>query len=266
RQSDSQGNQHILSTQSTENIDKESLNLSANHLAYVIYTSGSTGQPKGVMVEHQSLCNVIVDNSARFNIESDSKFLQSTSINFDAATWVICMSLVKGAAVLVQKTPFMSEEEIAGIVTEQGVTHLMMTPSTLGTLEPAQFTSVRNVIAGGEACSQELAAKWSEQVAFFNAYGPTEASICVTIEQVSQHKAISLGKPNSNTKVYVLNTHQELAPLGAIGELYLGGDCLARGYLNNDALTNEKFIPNPFTTEPQSRLYKTGDLVRWLPD
>ncbi|WP_261595527.1 AMP-binding protein, partial [Pseudoalteromonas holothuriae] len=268
RQSDSQGNQHILSTQSTENIDKESLNLSANHLAYVIYTSGSTGQPKGVLLRHRGLVNIACYQKQVYNTSTASRVLQFASIGFDAATYEWCMALTSGASLYIySKAIIKSGHELSQAVKNAQLTHAILPPALLPALDKESWLSVVHLTVAGEDCPLLLAHQWSEGRQFYNGYGPSEVTICSSIYKLSGVETImSIGTPVSNTKSYVLSDKQALVPIGVVGELYVSGAGLARGYLNNDALTNEKFIPNPFTTEPQSRLYKTGDLVRWLPD
>ncbi len=235
--------------------------VTSSQLAYVIYTSGSTGQPKGVMIEHQALVNTICDTKARFDVNEHSAFYQSTSIGFDAASWVIFMSLCSSAQ-LVLSADNDYQAELSAL---NCVTHLMMTPSMLAMIEPEGLDTVKCVIVGGEACDRQLADKWQTKVRFFNAYGPTEVAICSSAAQIVKDMPITIGKPNANVQYLVLDSDKRLVPMGVVGELYIGGDGLARGYLNQSALTNERFIDSPFD-DGASRLYASGDLVRYLPD
>ncbi|WDE09226.1 non-ribosomal peptide synthetase [Thalassomonas viridans] len=255
-----------LQTYATDNVALDTL--TSNHLAYVIYTSGSTGEPKGVMVEHKALVNNIVDNATRFGVDGNSVFLQSISINFDAGSWVIWMSLSKGASLTITPSLFLDTGSEKAFPYKD-VSHLMMTPSSLALLEPGDFEGIKSIIVGGEPCSQALAGTWQGVGSFFNAYGPTEAAICSTVSEIFPDKPVTLGEPINNVTCHVLN-NARCVPVGVAGELHIGGAGLARGYLNQPELTREKFIPNPFfdKNDPNSseRLYKTGDLVRYLPD
>ncbi|WP_460859736.1 AMP-binding protein, partial [Rheinheimera gaetbuli] len=215
--------------------------MSSRHLAYVIYTSGSTGQPKGVMVEHRGLINTVYDNAQQFSVRDSSVFLQSISINFDAATWVIWMTLSKGARLVIANAMQQRGAGIADCINQHHVSHLMMTPSSLSSLAPDTVPRVQTVVMGGEACNEQLIANWHSRVALFNAYGPTESSICSSIKPITNSTStISIGNPNSNIAYYVLSNELALVPQGVAGELHIGGDGLARGYLNREALTGEK--------------------------
>ncbi|SFD72769.1 non-ribosomal peptide synthetase [Pseudoalteromonas denitrificans] len=251
-----------------KNIDKELSGINGNHLAYVIYTSGSTGQPKGVMIEHQGLINTILDNAKQFNVDRDSIFYQSTSFGFDAASWIIWITLVSsGELVLSSTLDFQGELET---VRTRPITHIMMTPSILNTLDNKKLKYIKAVIVGGEYCEPGIADKWLMNASFYNAYGPTEASICCTIKKVSHSKDISIGKAISNIQLLVLGEGGNMLPYGSVGELHIGGVGLSRGYLNRPNLTAAQFIDNPYYDSKQlnssKRLYKTGDLVKYLPN
>ena len=239
----------------------------SSNLAYMIYTSGTTAKPKGVMVEHKSLVNTVLDNSATFNISPDSVIYQATSFNFDAATWVMFMALTRGAQIRFAS----SIDFVADFEKYQDVTHLMMTPSMLQGINPETLPKLQNIIVGGEVCSPSLLDTWNlPDISFFNAYGPTETAICSTIAKIGKNERISLGKRISNTQLFILGQEQELLPFGAKGELYIGGVGLARGYLNLDELTRQCFIHSPYyrASDPNSssHLYRTGDIVRYCED
>ncbi|WP_227008378.1 non-ribosomal peptide synthetase [Pseudoalteromonas luteoviolacea] len=249
------------------NLEKGCIGLTSNHLAYVIYTSGSTGQPKGVMIEHIGLVNTVVHNANVFQITPETVFLQSTSISFDAATWVVHMTLFAQGVLRLAD----NQNPMATLFQYQDITHIMMTPSMLESVELADFSNITHAIVGGEALSERFIASWVEKgVSCYNAYGPTESSICSTIWQLNSQTALSIGRANGNTHLYVLDGQLNLCVHGAEGELYIGGDGLARGYLNLPELTTERFIENPYydASIPNSskRLFRTGDLVRYLPD
>ncbi|MFK3865835.1 amino acid adenylation domain-containing protein [Pseudoalteromonas rhizosphaerae] len=239
------------------------IQISADSLAYINYTSGSTGNPKGVMVEHTALVNAIVDNYIQFGVTSRSHFYHSTAFGFDVASGVVWMCLCTGAHMTVSSSLDMQHE----LEQLDSITHLMMTPSILAEIDPTPLDTIEVVISGGEACESRTRARWQHIARFFNAYGPTEATIWCAIECVSMgQRSIPIGKPMSNTSLFVLNAQQQLTPKGVIGELYIGGRGLARGYFNRPDMTSEKFIPNPFydpeTPSSSARLYRTGDLVR----
>ncbi|MBQ4853004.1 amino acid adenylation domain-containing protein, partial [Pseudoalteromonas sp. MMG012] len=213
------------------------------------------------------LVNTVIDNAETFELTPNSVFFQSTSIGFDAATWVIWMSLRSGATMTLASSGDYAQE----LTQHQDVTHIMMTPSMLQLVSPEHKNSISHVVVGGEFCSAELINQWLvHDIKFFNAYGPTEVSICSSIWRAKELSQTSIGRAISNIQFFILNDQQALSPKGSIGELYLGGDGLARGYLNQPTLTAERFIDNPYFDEndPHSskRLYRTGDLVRYLPD
>ncbi len=262
----SDGEQNILRECPTHNIPPEDIQLTPKNLAYVIYTSGSTGLPKGVMIQHDGLVNVIEDNSRRFHVSQESRFLQSTPISFDAATWVIYMTLTKGGELHLLEDLKLPTRQLTQLINHSKISHLMMTPSNLVLLDPGRLENLRCVVVGGEKCNESLAGKWLEHVDFFNAYGPTEASICSTVCSAANAPNFGIGKPLNNVQVYVLGPDKELMPTNAVGELFIGGIQLARGYLNDLEKSVQKFIQNPFSDQEGERIYATGDLVSWRSD
>ncbi|MDY6991381.1 MAG: non-ribosomal peptide synthetase, partial [Pseudomonadota bacterium] len=238
------------------------------NLAYVIYTSGSTGKPKGVLLEHRGLCNLSTAQNQIFDVKKEDKILQFASLNFDASIWEIIMALIPGATLcLGTRDTFLSGNSLFKFLNGQGITIVTLPPSVLAALPFKALPSLRMIIVAGENCSIKLATQWSSVCYFFNAYGPTETTVCATVFKYTQEaQQLPIGYPIANTQVYILDEHQQLVPIGTPGELYIGGAGLARGYLNRPKLTAEKFIPNPFSDDPQARLYKTGDLVRYLPN
>jgi amino acid adenylation domain-containing protein len=255
--------------------------VTANNLANLIYTSGSTGKPKGVMVEHRGLFNLAQAQIKTFNVQSNSRLLQFASLNFDASIWEIILSMGAGATLyLDSKDALMPGLPLMGILKDYGITHIILPPSALAALPLEEIPELQTIIVGGEACSEELIKQWARGRNFFNAYGPTETSVCATVEKwTDETLKVTIGRPIANTQVYILDSHLQPVPIGVVGELHIGGLGLARGYLNRPELTQEKFIPNPFEkdevipptplnkggNEP-SKLYKTGDLCRYLPD
>ncbi len=239
----------------------------AEHLAYMIYTSGSTGKPKGTMLSHRGLVNLTLEQIKDFDLTPERRVLQFASFSFDASVSEIFTTLVSGATLVL-----VDREEILDIVTTLNryhITTVTLPPSVSSIIDPEQVPELQTLVSAGEACSVALARKWYRKVRLLNAYGPTENTVCATryfVTEEPQGSTVPIGKPIGNVKIYVLNSEMIPLPVGVPGELYIGGLSLARGYLHRPDLTAERFVPNPFATEPGERLYKTGDLVRWLPD
>jgi amino acid adenylation domain-containing protein len=242
--------------------------VTAFNLANLIYTSGSTGKPKGVMVEHTGLINLAQAQIQTFGLGLDSRVLQFASLSFDASIWEIIMALGSGATLyLGTKDSLLPGTPLIQRLKDDSITHITLPPSALAVLPAEELPALQTIIVGGEACSAELIKQWSVGRNFFNAYGPTEASVCATVAKCTDSGSkISIGRPIANTQIYILDSHLQPVPVGVPGELHIGGAGLARGYFNRSELTQEKFISNPFTDEPHSRLYKTGDLARYLSD
>nr|QEO74047.1 condensation domain-containing protein [uncultured bacterium] len=239
------------------------------NLAYVIYTSGSTGQPKGVQVEHRSLCNLAAAQSRTFGVEPESHVIQLASFSFDASVSEIFMALVKGATLcLGYSEAVFSATAFVQLVRNQEVTIATIPPAVLAVLPVEELTGLKTIIAAGERCTAEVAARWSAGRRFFNAYGPTETTVCATMAECATQDGVQppIGRPIDNAQVYLLDADLQCVPLGAMGELCVGGVCLSRGYLNRPDLTAEKFVPNQFSAEPGARLYRTGDSARYRPD
>ncbi|NCS11031.1 MAG: amino acid adenylation domain-containing protein [Microcystis aeruginosa G13-09] len=263
----------ILLEQIREEINQNSQDnltgvVTANNLANLIYTSGSTGKPKGVMVEHRGLFNLAQAQIKTFNLQSNSRILQFASLNFDASIWEIILAMGAGATLYLDtKDALMPGLPLMGRLKDYAITHITLPPSALAALPLEEIPELQTIIVGGEACSEELIKQWATGRNFFNAYGPTETSVCATVEKwTDETLKVTIGRPIANTQVYILDCHLQPVPIGVPGELHIGGMGLARGYLNRPELTQEKFIPNPFSNYPDSRLYKTGDLARYLPD
>ena len=234
--------------------------------AYVIYTSGSTGKPKGAVLEHLGLTNLASAQQALFELGPGCRVLQFAPPTFDASVWEMAMALGSGGCLcLGAGAPFVPDE-LARVMREQRVTTVTLPPSILHTLRPAGFPELRTVISAGESCTEALAREWSQGRSFFNAYGPTEATVCATAFQWQPtSQKITIGRPLPNVRTYILDTSMQPVPAGVPGELHIGGVGLARGYLNHPELTGTRFVADPF--EPQGgRLYKTGDLARYLPN
>ena len=259
------GDWENIARHSSEN---SSSTVTPDNLAYVIYTSGSTGKPKGVLLAHRGLCNLTTAQIQLFDVQPNSRILQFASFSFDASVCEVFMALVSGAIlVLAKQDSLMPGTALIGLLRDEAITTVTLPPSVLAVLTNEEFPALRTIIVAGEACNADLVARWSLRRQFFNAYGPTEATVCATVAlcRDPSYKP-PIGRPIANTKIYILDTQNQPVPIGVPGELHIGGVGLAKGYLNRPDLTFSKFIPNPFSDEPGSRLYKTGDLARYLPD
>ena len=249
-------------------------------LANVIYTSGSTGKPKGVMVEHKGLVNLALAQIQRFGVNHKSRVLQFASFSFDACISEILMTFGSGATLcLAPKDDLLPGQPLIEQLVKNGITHVTLPPSALAVLPKELLPNLQTLIVAGEACPLDLVKQWSVGRNFFNAYGPTETSVCASIGQCYQDDLkVTIGKAIANAQIYILDSYLQPLPIGVVGELHIGGVGLARGYLNRPELTAEKFIANPFASldppltpldkggEQPSKLYKTGDLARYLPD
>ncbi|MEI7137291.1 non-ribosomal peptide synthetase, partial [Pectobacterium atrosepticum] len=248
----------------------QSFGLTPNHLAYVIYTSGSTGKPKGVMVEHRNLCNLVDALADAFNITRDSRLLQFASFSFDACVFEVATTLSHGGClVLAPREALLPGEALLTTLKTQAVTHALLPPIAASALpSDAELPLLKTLILGGEACTAAQVKRWASGRRVFNAYGPTEITVCATLSccDASHNGTPPIGRPIANTQIYILDEQKQPVPLGVAGEIYIGGAGVARGYLNRPELTAERFIADPFTDTPDARLYKTGDLGRWLPN
>ena len=238
-------------------------------LAYVIYTSGSTGKPKGVLIEHTSNVNMALDQIERFSISETDRVLQFASLSFDASVYEIFMALYRGACIVIADGATIAEsEKFPTYLRENNVSVVTLPPVYLNVLNLDELGFLRVIITAGEAAKVADAAYCASFADYYNAYGPTECAVCVSVYKVSSEDGdrghIPIGKAISNTSLFVLDNNLNPVPPGVTGELYISGSGLARGYLNRPELTAERFLPNPF--EPGTRMYRTGDLVKWLPD
>ncbi len=241
------------------------------NLAYVIYTSGSTGKPKGVEVEHKALVNFLHSMRQKPGMSNQDILLSVTTVSFDIAALELFLPLTVGAqVVLVSREVAADGRWLREQLENARATVMQATPATWRMLLEAGWKGAPGfkILCGGETVSPELAkALVQRSGVVWNLYGPTETTVWSTAWQVdASFGRISIGRPIANTQVYVLDSNLEPVPMGMPGELYLGGDGLARGYLRRPELTVEKFIPNPYSHNPEARLYKTGDLARYLPD
>ena len=238
-------------------------------LAYVIYTSGSTGKPKGVQIPRGALTNFLWSMKEWLKPEAGQAILAVTTISFDIAGLEIWLPLlVGGNVVVVSRETAGNGEELAAVLNSQDVRLAQATPVTWRLLLDSGWAGKPDLVAvcGGEAMPQELAAQLTPMVRrLWNFYGPTETTIWSMGYLIEDgHVPVLIGRPVANTQCYILDEQLQPVPLGARGELYIGGDGLARGYLKQPGLTKEKFVPNPFV--PGKRMYRTGDLARYLPN
>ncbi|WP_121750074.1 non-ribosomal peptide synthetase [Streptomyces sp. E2N166] len=248
----------------------------AGNLAYVIHTSGSTGRPKGVMIEHRAAVNRIEWMQNEYRLTDDDVVLQKTPYSFDVSVWEFFWPLLFGARLAIAAPG--GHRDPAYLLTAVrafGVTTLHFVPSMLRSVveEPdwARCTTVRQVFCSGEALPPDLCARHYEQhtAPLHNLYGPTEAAVDVshwTVPADGTPRVVPIGRPIQNIQLHVLDEALTPQGIGCVGELYIAGAGLARGYLHQPELTRERFVPNPFATSPDARMYRTGDLVRRLPD
>jgi len=234
-------------------------------LAYVIYTSGTTGNPKGVMVGHAGFVNMCLYQIAVYQLGVYEKVLQFASISFDAAVYETFIALLSGATlVLADKKLILDHNLFLDYIDTHGITFILLPPVFLSSLGRPELKTVKTIVTAGEACNVADAVHYSKTKRFFNAYGPTEASVCVSLYQVTPHKAYSnyipVGKAIPSITFYILS--EELTPVkeGETGELYIGGIGLAKGYMNQPELTQKFFMENP--GKPGERIYRTGDIVK----
>jgi amino acid adenylation domain-containing protein len=239
----------------------------ADNLAYVIYTSGSTGAPKGVLVNHRGLSNV-TEAQKRILVDGPGcRILQFSSLSFDASAFEIIMALSSGATLVLAPRAALTGPDLLRLLREQAITTVLLPPSVLAGVPADPLPALHIIMVAGEACPADLVARWAPGRKFFNLYGPTEASILATFAECRDGtRKPSIGCPIPNVRIYIVGACLQPVPVGIPGELLIGGVGVSRGYLSRPELTAEKFIPDPFSCEPGARLYKTGDLARYLPD
>lgn len=246
-----------------------------DHTAYVIYTSGSTGAPKGVVIEHRHIVNQLAGLKRNYDFHEQLRHVLMAPFTFDPSVQQIFLPLATGGTLyLIPKEAKTDPSAFWGLVRKERINVLNTVPSLMEVLLE-QVTDIEHhfafIMMAGEVCSGELVQQLRDKLnidKLLNIYGPTEAAINTTLYEylpVEQRATLPIGKPLLNYQVYVLDPQQRLLPFGATGELFIAGAGLARGYLYNPRLTAERFVPNPFGTESE-RMYKTGDLVRWLAD
>jgi amino acid adenylation domain-containing protein len=245
--------------------------LTSKHLAYIIYTSGSTGKPKGVMVEHRGVVNLALTQQEMYAVTPRSRIAQFASFSFDASVWEIVMALCSGAALfLVGQREYQNTSDLIDYLVDNAITHAGLPPAMLqGRTDLNRLATLKVLVLAGESPKAELIKNLPSSVAVFNGYGPTEVTVCATTwlrPADFDDDVIPIGRPIPNQRVYLLDRFGAPVPLGATGEIYVGGAGIARGYLNRTELTEERFKRDPFAGDANARMYRTGDLGRYLPD
>lgn len=255
---------NTLSTCSTSNLPYYE-DACSNSLAYVIYTSGSTGKPKGVMLEHDGAVNLAYQQCTAFDVDDGAKVLHFASLSFDAATSEWMMALLSGAELhICDEEQRLSIDKLERILVGQSITHATLPPVVLRSLPVHKKYHFRSLITAGEAIEQNVANAWAENYPTFNAYGPTETTVCTSIDKIQSGQPVTIGLPIGHLTMAVLNDQGVPLPPGVVGELYVAGRGLARGYIHNQNETDEKFLSLNVSGSKEQRWYKTGDLVRRL--
>ncbi|MFD4181089.1 amino acid adenylation domain-containing protein, partial [Rhodococcus sp. NPDC058514] len=240
--------------------------LHREHPAYLIYTSGSTGVPKGVVVTHGGLANLARQERELFEVTHESRVSHLASPSFDASVYELLMAFGAAARLVIVPPTVFGGPELADLLREEGVTHALVTPTALGSIDPRGLDGVQVLVVAGEACPPELVARWAPGRRMYNGYGPTETTVQASVGgPMLSGKAVDIGGPAIGFGVAVLDSRMQPVPMGVPGELYVFGPALARGYHGKGGLTAQRFVANPFQPNG-SRMYRTGDLVRWLPD
>ncbi|GGB26258.1 non-ribosomal peptide synthetase [Puia dinghuensis] len=257
-------------------VERVERSLGPEHLAYVIYTSGSTGLAKGVMIEHRGLFNRLQWGQDYFKLGPQDAVLQKTTYCFDVSVWELLWPLLSGARlVFAEPQGHKDPGYLKAVIEEQGITTIHFVPGMLEVflreVKAGECAGLRRVLCSGEALKSgqvRLCQERLPQVEVYNLYGPTEASIEVSCWNCPAEvpEVIPIGRPVANTQLYIAGPQQQLCPIGAIGEIFIGGVQLSRGYLGHPEWTEERFVPDVMSGRSGERLYRTGDLGRWLPD
>ncbi|WP_186381044.1 amino acid adenylation domain-containing protein [Paenibacillus xylanexedens] len=246
-----------ISLESTKDIEST---VASDSMAYVIYTSGSTGKPKGVMIAHRGVVNLALDNIETFAVTPADHVMQFASFSFDGSVFETMTALLSGASLHI----YQRGEDLGAFLQRQHITFGAFPPSVLATLEEEEVANLRVMIVAGEKCPAELIEKYNQHNRMYNSYGPSESTVAATVYQYRVEQPDSIGRPITNSRVYILDQYLQPVPVGVQGEIYIAGRGLALGYLNKPDLTAERFVESRFHTD--ERLYKTGDLGRYYTD
>ena len=271
------GDHPEIARQARGNLEYRAFGLRSHHLAYVIYTSGSTGQPKGALNEHHALVNRLQWMQRQYSLNDQDRVLQKTRISFDVSVWELFWPLITGARlIMAHPQGHQDPRYLSQMIESHAVTTLHFVPSMLQAFldqhRSGQGASLRQVICSGEELPAGLQNRFFEQLSWVrlhNLYGPTEAAIDVTAWECSpdnRSTRVPIGRPISNVQIYVLDRFCQPVPTGVTGEIHIAGVAVGRGYLNRPQLSEERFVPNPFSADAQARMYRTGDLGRWRAD
>jgi amino acid adenylation domain-containing protein len=236
--------------------------------ACIIFTSGSTGRPKGVALSHHALCRLALSAVEAFSMQQDSRILQLAAFGFDVAVSDIVFALAAGACLcLAPRERLLPGSPLVQTLDAMHITHLQIPASLLAAMPAASLPQLRTLIVGGELCPTSVAAQWGKDRDLFIAYGPTETTVTVTAGRyIGADASLQIGRPVGDARIYVLDGQGAPAPVGVVGELWIGGPGVSIGYLNNPALTQESFRSDPFSDVPQARMYRSGDRARWRED
>lgn len=261
---------------SLESKENPKIDINEENIAYVIYTSGSTGRPKGVMNTHKGICNRIFWMQDAFNLTERDRVLQKTPYTFDVSVWEFFWPLSVGSTMVISEPGGHRDTSyLIKVIINEEITTIHFVPSMLKLFledkDVKKCKCLKRVICSGEVLSYELQEKFFSILGaeLHNLYGPTEAAVDVThwpCKKGDSRHIVPIGRPISNTKIYILDRWMQPVPIGIPGELYIGGVQVARGYLNMPELSSEKFVPDPFSEGEKARLYKTGDICRYLSD
>lgn len=257
-----------------ESTEEPKTDVKTENMAYIIYTSGSTGKPKGVINEHRSICNRLSWMRKKCNLDCNDRIIQKTPYTFDVSIWEFILPIITGARLYIAKPGGHTDSKyILNFVYENKITVIHFVPSMLRIFLQEQNLDkckyIKQFFCSGEALTTDLVNDFYSKVdaKLINLYGPTEAAIDVTCWECKPgDESVPIGYPISNINVYVLDSNLKRVPIGVVGELYLSGIGVARGYLNREELTKKCFIPNPFNDKENDKLYKTGDLVKFNSD
>ncbi|WP_139277937.1 amino acid adenylation domain-containing protein, partial [Rhodococcus marinonascens] len=238
--------------------------LRPDNTAYMIYTSGSTGVPKGVSVTHVALANFAAAARPELGVTAQSRVLRFSSASFDASVFEMLQAFSAGATMVVAPAGMVGGSDLVDLLRDEQVTHMISAPTVMNTVDPRTLEHLEAVVVGGDVCTPDLVDRFGTVCRFTNSYGPTETTIVVTAGvPLTPGSPITIGRPLQGVGAVVLDRRLRPVPVGVVGELYLAGPGLARGYHDRTALTAERFVANPFGESGQ-RLYRSGDEVRWV--